>query len=391
MKKIRVGMLSASMSRKAGGIAPSMCALSASLVASGLDVEVFSARDADSDKDLGVWGNIPVQLHEVRGPRAFGWQPRLKQSLAGAEIDVLHQHGLWMYPSVASAGFSANKKPRVISPHGMLDPWALQNSATKKRVALALFENRNLAGAACLHALCAAERDAIRSCGINIPIAVIPNGVDLSEAKGPFQKPDWSKYIPDDAKVLLYLGRIHPKKGIGPLLDAIARLGANGAARWHLVVAGWDQGETEAKLVAKVTELGLEQRVHFVGPQYGINKKASFARADAFVLPSFSEGLPMAVLEAWSFSLPVLMTEACNLPEGFASGAAFLITTDPVEMACTLDELIEMDEAALRYVGNAGRKLVEEKFTWSVVAEKMAAVYRWILCGGETPPTIRMD
>ncbi|MEY8118851.1 glycosyltransferase [Falsihalocynthiibacter sp. BN13B15] len=390
MNKIRVGMLSASMSRTAGGIAPSMRALSASLVVNDIDVAVFAARDAESDKDLGLWGNLPVRLHEVRGPRAFGWQRGLNQSLAGAKVDVLHKHGLWMYPSLVATGFSENNKPRVISPHGMLDPWALQNSAAKKSLAMALFERRNLAGAACLHALCAAERDAIRSCGINVPIAVIPNGVDLSEAEGPFPKPNWSKHIPNDAKVLLYLGRIHPKKGIEPLLDAIALLRATGAARWHLVVAGWDQGGTEAKLVAKVSELGLEQRVHFVGPQYGINKKASYARADAFVLPSFSEGLPMTVLEAWSFRLPVLMTKACNLPEGFASGAAFRITTDPAEMAHVLDQVIKLDKNELRFVGYAGRKLVEERFTWSTVAEQMAAVYRWVLDGGEAPPTVQI-
>jgi glycosyltransferase involved in cell wall biosynthesis len=387
---VRVGMLAASMSRRAGGIAPAMRALSSSLAAQSVDLEVFAGCDEYSSRDLQDWGNIPVHLHNVKGPVSFGWQPGLKLSLARTELNVLHLHGLWMYPSVAAIGWSENERPRVISPHGMLDPWALKNSWAKKRIAQLVFENRNLTGAACLHALCDAERDAIRACGIEVPIAVIPNGVDLSEAEGPFLEPNWNERIPKGAKVLLYLGRIHPKKGLDPLLEAISRLQSRHAERWHLVVAGWDQEDYEAKLGSRATSLELDHRVHFVGPQFGADKKASFARADAFILPSFSEGLPMAVLEAWSFNLPVFMTEACNLPEGFRAGAAFEITTDPVEMARVLDEVIEMRDEELARVGRAGRKLVEEKFTWSTVAEQMADVYRWVLGDRERPDHVRI-
>lgn len=99
----------------------------------------------------------------------------------------------------------------------------------------------------------------------------------------------------------------------------------------------------------------------------------------------------MAVLEAWSFGLPVLMTEACNLPEGFRVGAAFEISTDPVKMARVLDEFMEMREEALAHVGRAGRKLVEEKFTWSTVAEQMTEVYRWVLKGGRPPDHVHLE
>ena len=383
-------MLAASMSRRAGGIAPAIRALSSSLAAQSVDLEVFAARDEYSSSDLRDWGDIPVNLHKVQGPASFGWQPDLKYSLRRKELDVLHQHGLWMYYSVAATGWSKREGPRVISPHGMLDPWALKNSWAKKRISQIAFERRNLAGAACLHALCDAERDAIRACGIEVPIAVIPNGVDLSEAEGPFLEPNWNERIPKGAKVLLYLGRIHPKKGLDTLLEALSRLQSSDAERWHLVVAGWGQEGYEAKLGSRATALELDHRVHFVGPQFGADKKASFARADAFILPSFSEGLPMAVLEAWSFGLPVLMTEACNLPEGFAAGAAFEITTDPAKMASVLDQVLAMSEDDLAQAGRAGRKLVEEKFTWSTVAEQMAAVYRWVLGDGERPDHVRI-
>ena len=120
------------------------------------------------------------------GPRAFGYAPELSRALDAARLDLVHTHGLWMYPSVAAAWRWATrwKRPLVVSPHGMLEPWAVRNSAWKKRIAGWLFENRHLRRAACLHALNDAEYEAIRAYGLTNPVAVIPNGVDLPEPGG---------------------------------------------------------------------------------------------------------------------------------------------------------------------------------------------------------------
>ena len=362
--------------------------LALGLPAVGIDPVAFSAHDAFSKRDLSQWGHVPVRLHNVLGPRSFGLQHRVLSSLSEHGIDLVHQHGLWMFPSVASLVWSFRNRPKVISPHGMLDGWALRNSAFKKQMALALFERRNLSGARCIHALCAAERDAIRSLGLKLPIAVIPNGVDLSEHKKPVQPPDWINRIPKGGKILLYLGRIHPKKGLEGLIEAMRLMRCKQGSVWHLVIAGWDQGGTQQRLSKQSVQLGLSQRVHFVGPQFASEKRASFRHADAFILPSLSEGLPMAALEAWSFSLPLLMTDSCNLPEGFSCGAAVRITNSPVNMARSLDEFVEMSEADRRVIGRAGRRLVEEKFAWDIVARQMAEIYMWSAAGGQMPDTI---
>jgi poly(glycerol-phosphate) alpha-glucosyltransferase len=121
----------------------------------------------------------PLRLHGVLGADAFGYAPRLARSLHAQRLSLLHAHGLWMYPSLASFRWSrGERRPYLVAPHGMLDPWAVGRAAWKKRLVAWWFENAHLAGAACLHALTEAEAHAIRACGLANPICVVPNGVD---------------------------------------------------------------------------------------------------------------------------------------------------------------------------------------------------------------------
>jgi poly(glycerol-phosphate) alpha-glucosyltransferase len=173
------------------------------------------------------------------------------------------------------------------------------------------------------------------------------------------------------------------------LLRACARVQRHPAAQdWVVVIAGWDQGRHGRELEGLVEELSLEQFVLLVGPQFEDAKVASYAIAEAFILPSLSEGLPVAVLEAWSYGVPVLMTEACNLPEGFAAGAALPIVADPAGIAAGLRRLFALSDAERRAMGARGQALVRERFTWQQVAEQMAAVYRWVLGGGPAPSCV---
>jgi poly(glycerol-phosphate) alpha-glucosyltransferase len=279
-----------------------------------------------------------------------------------------------------------------VSPRGTLDPWALANSAWKKRLAGWLYENRHLRGAACLHALCEAEAAAIRAHGLHNPVCVIPNGVDLpGSTTGP--RPGWEGDRVLGRHVLLYLGRLHPKKNLISLLEAwaAAQRSASGGREWRLVVAGWDQGGYEERLRWAATELEVEESVHFAGPQFGEEKHATLCRADAFILPSLSEGLPVAVLEAWAYGLPVVMTPECNLTEGFQASAAIRIGTDAESLARGLAELFEMGESQLREMGKRGRRLVEERFSWPKIARQMKEVYEWVLGGGPRPECVRTD
>ena len=330
----------------------------------------------------------PVLAGRITGPAAFGYSPDLACQLRPyvSKDSVIHVHGLWMYPGwLARMLAGVTGSVRIISPHGMLAPWALQNSRWKKRLAACAFERQNLRTALCLHALCAAEADNIRDCGLQNPVAIIPNGIDIptsSKDKGEQQMPAWAVPGGQDRKILLYLGRIHPKKGLVNLLKAWREAKT---AEWVLAIAGWQEGGHQDDLQKLAAELGLQSSVIFPGPQFGEAKSACYRECDAFILPSLSEGLPMVVLEAWSHGKPVLITPECNLMEGFTAHAALRIEPKVVSIAEGLKRLFEMSDIELQTMGQRGLALVKDRFTWPKIAIQMQAVYAWARGEGPSP------
>ena len=386
---MKAAFLTASASRKAGGLFWSVRAAASHLRMLDWDLQVFAAVDEYTKTDRAAWQGIPLHLFPTRGPEAFGWMPGLAGALSEAQPDLVHTHGIWMYPSLAACSWgTAHRKPWMVSPRGMLDPWAIRRSAWKKRLAGRLYENRHLRGASCLQALCPAEAEAFRECGLRNPIAIIPNGVDLPDPVSQPDPPSWAHLVPSGSRTLLFLGRLHPKKGLVPLLHAWSCQPQRRSEPWILVIAGWDQGGHRAELERLAASLGISGSVRFVGPQFGTEKIAALRFVDAFVLPSFSEGLPMAVLEAWSYGLPVLMTPHCHLPEGSAAGAALEAEPEAGSLIHALDSLCRMDPGDRRRMGERGRALVASRFTWTEVARHLSDVYRWVLGRGDRPASV---
>ena len=217
-------------------------------------------------------------------------------------------------------------------------------------------------------------------------MCVVPNGIDLPLPSQRFQTPAWAGRFPADRQVLLFLGRLHPKKGLQPLLQAWSRVHR---ANWQLVIAGWDQGGHRRDLEAGVAAHGLNDSVCFCGPLHGPDKAAAYAAAQAFILPSFSEGLPMTILEAWAYGVPVLMTSACNLPEGFAAGSALEISTDPDEMAEAIARFLSLSADERIAMGARGRALAARQFSWDRIAADLFSVYRWVAGAGPRPACVR--
>jgi len=274
----------------------------------------------------------------------------------------------------------------MISPRGMLDSWALGRSPIKKRVVSWWFEREHLRSAACLHALNEAEAKAIRAQGLVNPICILPNGVNIPH-EGAAQKPAWAEDLAPGTKVLLYLGRLHPKKGLVALLRAWRQVQADAEREgWCLIIAGWDQGGHGRELSSLIRQLRIDRSAHLVGPQFEHDKEMSFHAANAFILPSFSEGLPVSVLEAWSYGLPVLMTPQCNVPEGFAAGAALELQAETNSIAEALQKLFRMPTAERSGIGERGRRLAENRFSWEQIARQMSDVYAWLLGGSSSPP-----
>lgn len=392
--RVRVAVLTASVSRRAGGMFGALRALSRVVLDEGYDLRVFGGEDADAQADRHNWLPVPLSVLPTAGPRSFGFQRGLTRALSDFRPDLLHVHGLWTYSSMVSMLWSRSKSPTLISPHGMLNDWALKQSVWKKRFASLLYERAHLRQAVCLHALSDGEYEAIRAHGLQNPVAIIPNGVDLPDLDLAAGRPDWDARIPAGAKVLLFLGRLHPIKGLNGLLRAFGKARQSrlpGADEWHVVIAGWAQGGYQTELAESARDLGISKAVHFVGPQFEAAKATSLRRADAFVLPSLSEGLPMAVLEAWAHALPVVMTPQCNLSEGFTLGAA--IRADPTEASLVegLAALFALTDRERRVAGLRGRQLVSDRYAWERVGTEMASLYRWCFGAGKRPESVMIN
>ena len=254
------------------------------------------------------------------------------------------------------------------------------NSAWKKKIIGCFFEYRNLKEANCIHALCQSEYESIRKFGLKNPIAIIPNGINIPNA------PIFNRN--KEKKTLLFIGRIHPKKGLKELLLGLALLKERKSEFfqiWNIRIAGWSQIGHVEELRRIVVENNLLKNVEFIGSVYGDDKEKELCNANAFILPSFSEGLPMSVLEAWAYKLPVIMTDYCNIPEGFDSNAAIHIEPNPESIAEGVENLFTMDEANLDTIGNNGYALVKNKFSWDNIAKQTIQLYEYLLNGGEKP------
>jgi glycosyltransferase involved in cell wall biosynthesis len=404
---IKSAHLTGSVSRKAGGLFEAILRLGHAQHRQGMNVKVIGLWDESTEADLKAWSPVAVSAFRQSAPQLIRRPAGYLEELQGFRPDIMHTHGLWLYSSIAARNYNrSNRRSYLVSPHGMLDPWAVKNSAWKKKLALMLFEREHLRRASCLRALCQPEAKAIRDFGLNNPICVVPNGIDLPAEPRPVAAP-WRDFLEPGQKILLFLSRIHPKKGLVNLIKAWAqgaqqRNGSHGLNDWVLAIAGWDQGGHEQELKQLCTErqiafadirggtAGKSERasVLFLGPQFNEARSACYQHCAAFVLPSFSEGLPMVVLEAWAYSKPVLMTPECNLPEGFSSDAAVKAEAVEASLVCGLQALGGMSDQDRLAMGGRGHQLVLKKFTWTEAANQLQAVQTWILGGGPKPDCI---
>ena len=368
--------LTDSVSRLGGGVAESVRCLTRELVKSSdltLHCSLAAAEDAATEEDRPHFAHVPTQTFPRRRIGPIPFSPGLAEGILRAAPDAIHLHGIWGVASRALASSLRSDTPWIVSPHGMIEPWAMQAGRWKRRVAWRLWDGRVLKEAACLHALCPEEWLSIRSAGLENPVAVIPNGVDLPP--GP---------ISPLGDSVLFLGRIHPKKGLAELLHAWALLRNPPLLR----IAGWDDGGHLAPLERLRSELGIKHCVEFLGPAFGDGKDRLYREAGAVILPSHSEGLPMTILEAWAYARPVLMTDHCHLTDGFARGAAIRIEPLPFAIEEGMRTFLKLSKEERRIMGIRGREWVATSYSWETVAGQFQDLYRWIL-GGAKPPFVQ--
>jgi glycosyltransferase involved in cell wall biosynthesis len=381
---MKVLILGGSNSRNSGGVFDTARVMGQRLHENNrLEVEYLMHDDEYSEEDKKQYSPLPVHSYKVKGSKRVGYSPDIYKKIEAINPDIVHTQSLWMYLSYANKKYNQKTgTPYIVSPHGMLDRWQLKQSFwkdLKKNIVLRLYEQKHLEHANCIHALCQEEHDAIRALGLKNPIAIIPNGMELPiNGNGPGNGQHTVKTKSNERRKLLFLARIHQKKGIDNLLEAWSLLKPN-QHNWELVIAG-ETKDTDymQQLLSKRKRLEIETTASFVGGQFGPAKQSILKESDAYILPSFSEGLPMSVLEAWSYNLPALTTPYCNLPEGYVEGAAIKIDTSSESIAEGIRQLMALPDNERKTMGSKGYELVKNRFSWTRVANEMTELYNWV-------------
>jgi glycosyltransferase involved in cell wall biosynthesis len=299
------------------------------------------------------------------------------------KADVIHDHGLWLMPNV-DAGRAARlaRKPFVVAPRGMLAPAALAFSHLKKSIVWALLQGNVVRRAACIHATSEQEHDEIRDFGLKNPVAVVPNGIDLPE----LGERSISAAAAD--RVVLSLGRIHPKKGLDRLVRAWARLEPV-HPEWRLRIVGPDELGHARELIAlaselKVRHLSIEKSVA------GEAKIAAYQQADLFVLPTLNENFAITVTEALAAGTPVIATKGAPWRALQSEGCGWWIDHGVEPLAAALANAMVMKREVLQGMGAKGRAWMARDFSWDRVAHDMLDVYRWLALREELPGTVRL-
>lgn len=312
-----------------------------------------------------------------------------------SHIDIVHQHSLWGKHSLLLNEFRKRQIPYIVAPHGTLSPYALHNglsSRVKKKVALKLYENENLKKCSCLHATSEQEVEDFRQFGLRAPIAYIKNGIsetELSLTGNGFRFKE--KYnIDKNKRILLYLSRITPKKGLDMLLSALNNLNAL-FDNWFLVIAGNDGNEYVKEILKMIKDFHLQDKVAVIEPQFDQNKLDVFSAADFFILPSYSEGSPMVILDSLSYGVPVITTKSSSWKdlEDFSCGYWTDINLQSIELA--LKNMLDLSTDELKMMSENSKHLIEMKYTWEIIAQETLCLYNWLLNKGEKPAFVITD
>jgi glycosyltransferase involved in cell wall biosynthesis len=374
-----------------GGPTYSVPRLCEALAGAGAEITMLSVEKAGgrpSDMVLAgyrdrrfAWDYASTPI--LRGARiSAGLVHALRSSASGAA--VIHNHGLWLMPNVYAGWEAARARtPIMVAPRGMLSSVALAFSHLKKSAFWSVLQGPVIRGAACMHATSEAEYQEIRTFGLVNPVAIIPNGIDLLEPK------EKSSTNGHPNRVVLSLGRIHPKKGLDRLVHAWARVEPQ-YPLWKLRIIGPAEARHDAELSTLVTKLGLS-RVSIEGPIYDSEKREVYQEADLFVLPTLNDNFAMTVAEALAAGIPAISTKGAPWSGLNTQGCGWWIEHGIEPLAAALQSAMAMPREELNAMGAKGRTWMARDYSWDRVAGEVLAVYRWLSRRAVPPATIRFD
>ena len=350
-----------------GGPAFSVSRLATALTEAGAEVGLWAP-----DQSAGLTQLLPAQS-SVR--RLTGTEAEALDSFG--KTDVLHDNGIWLPHNHRLAVLAERRGiSRVVSTRGMLEPWALNHKRLKKNLAWCLYQCRDLKQARCHITTSEAEAQNLQHLELGVPIATVPNGVDVPEERPRVVGSGAERAVRGGTRTALFLGRIYPIKGLPMLIEAWGRVRPEG---WILRIAGPDEAGHQKQVEKAVTSAGLGQVVSFTGPLAHGLKTSAFFDAELFVLPTHSESFGIVVAEALAHGLPVLTTTGAPWSILPRSGSGWWVDATVDGIAEGLHQATILDSETLRSMGGKGRALVSAKFGWKRVADLMLSAYDAVL------------
>lgn len=364
----------ASLERRSGGPSRVVTELADALVESGLAVSVIFGSSENATDDVLPCKAIarPARTARFRQRALWtaGFAANIRAELKADGPQLIHDNGLWGQTNFVAARFAARERiPLVISPHGMLEPWALDHRRTRKTLAMHLYQRALLETASLFIATSESEWRSIRQAGFRQPVALIPPGITLprTRARHDANTPE---------RTILFLSRLHPVKGLIPFIDAWQRARQPG---WRVIVAGPDTGSHRAVVEQHLRSASLAQDFVFTGEVGGATKQSLYESADLFVLPSFSENFSVAVAEAMAYGVPVLTTRGTPWSVLERIGAGWWVETGTEGLVGGLRKALATSTNERATMGNAARTYAREQLGWQRAAQLTGEAYDWTL------------
>ncbi len=378
---VRLIQIVPSVAKEASGPSYVLVRLCECLLAQGHEVTLATLDLEPAASPLAYLKAFPPGYGASRLGRSSAMRRWLHDQGRSGTVDVIHNHSLWMMPNVYPGQVARRwSVPLVVSPHGTLTERALHNGSPVKRLFWPLVQKPALQAAACFHASTHSEYADIRRVGFRQPVAVIPWGIDI---------PNLPPKTPGVPRTLLFLGRIHPIKGLDMLLPAWKAVQSR-FPEWQLRIVGPDQGGHLADMQALAGDLELE-RVVFPGPLLGAQKWQAYAQAELFVLPTYSENFGVAVTEALAAGTPALVSKGAPWESLDANGCGWWVDMGTDALVGALSKAMSRSPAELARMGRLGRDWMARDFSWARIAMEMAEVYAWLTGRGQVPACVRLD